>query len=88
MLIMIEGSLVADEPLSELIASDRVRISLCAGSGGSGGSGGAEDVAGRLASVAGVSEVVSAGADPRDRRFSLWSVRCRRRCSWLVPTSF
>jgi ABC-2 type transport system ATP-binding protein len=69
-LIMIEGRLVADEPLSELVASDRVHVSL----------GGAPDLApgveSRLSAVAGVRSVTARGPDSRDRRFSVWSLQC------------
>ena len=64
-LIMIEGSLVADEPLSELVASDVVRVSLGEG---------AADVESRLSAVPGVRSVTARGADPRDRSFSVWAV--------------
>ncbi len=66
-LIMIEGRLVADEPLAELVASDRVRLSLAAD---------ASDAESRLAAVPGVLGVTARGPDPRDRRFGLWSVSC------------
>jgi ABC-2 type transport system ATP-binding protein len=66
-LIMIEGRLVADEPLAELVASDGVRMSLPAD---------ASDVEGRLAGVAGVRGAVARGPDPRDPSFALWSVQC------------
>jgi ABC-2 type transport system ATP-binding protein len=69
-LIMIEGSLVADEPLSELVASDLVRLSL--------GTGGASEpeVVDRLGAVAGVRSVTARGADPRDRDLFVWAVQC------------
>jgi len=66
-LIMIEGSLVADEPLSQLVASDVVRVSL---------GDGATDVESRLSAIPGVRGVTSRGADPRDRSFAVWAVSC------------
>jgi ABC-2 type transport system ATP-binding protein len=66
-LIMIEGCLVADQPLSELIASDVVRLSLGPG---------AADVESRLARVPGVRAVTARGPDPRDRSFSVWALAC------------
>ena len=66
-LIMIEGSLVADEPLAELLASDLVRVSLAAA---------ATDVESRLAAAPGVRRVTARGPDPRDGSFKLWSVQC------------
>ena len=65
-LIMIEGCLVADSPLAELVASDRVRICLPAE---------AEGVAARLEGVAGVQGVGAIGPVPADRRFTAYSVR-------------
>ena len=53
-LVMIEGSLVADSPLSELLSSDVVCVSLRAG---------ASDVEGRLGGIAGVQSVASRGVD-------------------------
>ena len=72
-LIMIEGSLVADEPLAELVASDVVRVSLAPPTGGDGR---ADEVARRLGAIAGVHGVTARGPDPRDRRFTGWAVQC------------
>jgi ABC-2 type transport system ATP-binding protein len=69
-LIMIEGSLVADEPLADLVASDLVRLSLAIGSTAE------SEVARQLEGVAGVRDVTARGADPRDRSLSVWAVRC------------
>jgi ABC-2 type transport system ATP-binding protein len=70
-LIMIEGSLVADAPLSELLASRVVRLALVAG---------AEGVEAALRGIAGVRSVErrSAGfADAIDgRELDVWSVNC------------
>lgn len=66
-LIMIEGSLVADEPLADLLASDVVRVSLAADAAG---------VEAGLSQVTGVRSVTSRGADPRDRSFAVWAVAC------------
>lgn len=66
-LIMIEGSLVADEPLVELVASDVVRVCLGAS---------ATDVEARLSQVPGVRAVTARGADPRDHSFEAWAVAC------------
>jgi len=69
-LIMIEGSLVADEPLADLVASDLVRLSLALGSSA------ASEVARQLEDVAGVRNVTARGADPRDRSLSVFAVQC------------
>ncbi|MEE2673706.1 MAG: ATP-binding cassette domain-containing protein [Myxococcota bacterium] len=66
-LIMIEGCLVADEPLADLVASDVVRVSLDAS---------ATDVEARLSQLPGVRTVTPRGADPRDRSFAVWGVAC------------
>ncbi len=66
-LIMIDGSLVADEPLAELVASDVVRVSLDAS---------AADVEALLSRVAGVRSVTARGVDPRDRSFGVWALEC------------
>jgi ABC-2 type transport system ATP-binding protein len=66
-LIMIEGSLVADEPLGDLLSSDLVRVSVGADATG---------VESRLAAVPGVLAVSARGSDPRDSSFGLWSLRC------------
>lgn len=68
-LIMIDGRLVADQPLAELVASDLVRVSL-------GGDADAAGVEAHLGALPGVRSVTARGADPGDRRFSLWSVQC------------
>lgn len=73
-LIMIEGSLVADEPLAELVASDVVRVSLAPPEGGDGRA--ADDVARRLGAIDGVGSVTARGSDPRNRRFNTWAVQC------------
>ena len=64
-LIMIEGSLVADEPLAQLVASDVVRVCLEAGAVG---------VEERLSQLEGVRNVASRGVDPVDRNFAVWGV--------------
>jgi ABC-2 type transport system ATP-binding protein len=69
-LIMIEGCLVADSPLADLLVSDRVRMCLPEG---------ASDVPTRLGAVQGVHAVSARGADPADRRFRVWSVQCEGR---------
>ncbi len=70
-LIMIEGRLVADAPLSELLASRVVRLALESG---------AENVSTRLCTIAGVRSVErrpdGAGADATGRELSEWSVKC------------
>jgi ABC-2 type transport system ATP-binding protein len=66
-LIMIEGSLVADEPLAALVASDVVRVSLRAR---------AADVEARLSQLAGVRNVTARGVDPRDGDFAVWAAEC------------
>jgi ABC-2 type transport system ATP-binding protein len=70
-LIMIEGRLVADAPLSELLASRVVRLALESG---------AENVSTRLRTIAGVRSVErrpdGAGADATGRELSEWSVEC------------
>jgi ABC-2 type transport system ATP-binding protein len=70
-LIMIEGSLVADAPLSELLASRVVRLALLPGG---------EGVETRLRGIAGVRSVErrSAGSagDVAGRDLDVWSVSC------------
>ena len=66
-LIMIEGALVADSPLRELVASDAVRLSLADG---------AADVAGRLSGIEGVLSVTGGEPDPRQRGYETWKVSC------------
>ena len=70
-LIMIEGSLVADAPLSELLASREVRLTLAAG---------AADVETRLCGIAGVRSAKrrsgAVGRDASGRDLDTWSVSC------------
>jgi ABC-2 type transport system ATP-binding protein len=66
-LIMIEGSLVADAPLEELLASRIVRLVLQAG---------AQDVESKLAGISGVETVRSAASGSAGAGFDAWSIEC------------
>lgn len=59
-LIMIQGALVADAPMKELLVTQRVRLTLAPGTG---------DVAKQLGAVDGVTEVSALGADTWGLRF-------------------
>ncbi len=65
--IMIDGELAADAKLSDLLHSDRVRVSLPADTAG------VEDT---LAAVEDVHDVHAVGADPSRSGYQLWSLQC------------
>jgi ABC-2 type transport system ATP-binding protein len=74
-LIMIEGCLVADEPLAQLVASDVVRVSVSEAAERPERAEGAGGIESRLAAVPGVRGVTRRGPDPRDRRFTVFGVQ-------------
>lgn len=66
-LVMIQGALVADASLDELLSSDVIAVSLESG---------AADVAARLGRLPGVGSVEGLGEDPRQPGFTQWAVEC------------
>lgn len=74
--ILIDGVLAADSKLSDLLASNRVRISLRAGTA---------DVEPTLSSIPGVEAVLPTGADAGHNGYELWTVRCSPESSERSP---
>jgi ABC-2 type transport system ATP-binding protein len=66
-IIMIDGVLATDSTMSDLLASDRVRLSIADGAG---------NVESTLGGIEGVREVATAGADPRRAGYQQWSLAC------------
>ncbi len=65
--ILIDGVLAADSKLTDLLASNSVRVSLRTGTTG---------VEPTLASIPGVEAVLPTGADAGNNGYELWTVRC------------
>ncbi len=68
-MVMIEGRLVEDSALADLLESSVALLSLASGAEGAGQ---------RLAGIAGVESVTRQGADAANPGFDLWKLQCER----------
>ena len=64
-MVLIDGKLAADAPLKDLISSNNVRLSVNCDD---------DEVSRAVSSIDGVTSVKSAGPDPRQEGFSLWTI--------------